>query len=689
MTDSFETKFSILADAQINDKVPALKKHMLGFQVVASEDDNSKAVGVLAYNIGKRLVYVPIFWLNGKVKGGDVMYIKEDDRFLPLGEVWVNFINSGKSFSVGESDRATEDQRGSASRVSTMDFNWLYSKRAGETGLVDPKDVIRMSAQSSCPEISLAKHLSMFTKEAADALAKTIVKNADFANSLFRYYTPNELFNIIGGRLKTAADTNNKSKKLVFYTDKYSKQASALSLAEKQELIRDGIVAQDFRKEASVLYKVRSANNKYATPGVSGRYKVLTASFDLVPRTVILLPKDSGCNCFSCRSRNAVKSRMALVIDVENKTYARVPADIIMAIKDDSKDEAEKSNDIRAGVEVTQDVLRGMAARIDKDITAYSGNDSKAVFYSPTSQVGLFGDLNINAFGTITFRLDDCDNPRSVVITNTNGKMGFATATTIFLPQNSKVINLSDYKRSWDGENTYNVKMGLIAPFSPESVGLEGIKVASDGIRYSISSRHTNKDSLSYIDAFKTLVASEGLRAKQAKDLLSDVKDEAKDTHRYHQIDCVIKYAEDAFDRPDEYGNDHTYTREIFSTPGLTNREISAINDAAKKGIKEVLDTKILAELAKSAYPLDRTSDSLPIFLKAIDHLGRLLFMFYWHNDAFAERYGKQNLNQIEESLRDNLQSLGDLVIYLKEKTVSADEALETDKGDDLTKDLI
>lgn len=687
MTDSFETKFSILADAQINDKVPALKKHMLGFQVVASEDDNSKAVGVLAYNIGKRLVYVPIFWLNGKVKGGDVMYLKEEDRFLPLGEIWVNFINSGKSFSVGESDKPTEDQTGAASRVSTMDLNWLYSKRAGETGFIDPKDVIKMSAQISCPEISLAKHLSMFTKDAADALAKTVVKSADFANSLFRYYTPNELFNIIGGRLKTAADNSNKKKKVVFYTDKYSKSAADLTLSEKQELVKDGIVAQDFRKEASVLYKVRNANNKYATPDVSGRYDVLTATFELVPRTIILLPKDSGCRCFSCRTRNAVQPRMALVIDTENKTYAKVPSDIIMAVKKDIKDEAQQANDIRAGVAVTQSVLRDLAVKIDDPSIGYK--ERKAVFYSPTSQIGLFGDLDINAFGTITFKLDGCDNPRSAIITNNNGKMGFATETTIFLPQNSKVINLSDYKRSWDGEDTYSVKMGLIAPFSPESVGLEGIKVASDGIRYSITSTRTSKDSLSYVDAVKTLVMNEGLRVKQAKDILSDVKEEASNTHRYHNIDCVIKYAEDAFDRPDEYGNDHTYTKEVFSTPGLSNREITAITQAANKGVKEVLDTKILAELAKSAYPLDRTVDSLPVFMKAIDKLGRLLFLFYWHNDAFAERYGKQNLNQIEDSLKDNLQSLGDLVIYLKEKTVTADETLEMDQGDDLSKDLI
>ena len=158
---------------------------------------------------------------------------------------------------------------------------------------------------------------------------------------------------------------------------------------------------------------------------------------------------------------------------------------------------------------------------------------------------------------------------------------------------------------------------------------------------------------------------------------------------RFIVKDCVIKYAEDIFTPEEGYGNDHTITREVFATPGLSNREIKSISDASKTGVKEILDTKILSELAKNAYPLDKTSDYLPSFINSLDRLGRLLFMFYWHNDAFVERYGKQNLDQIEDSLKDNLQSLGDLVIYLKEKTITAEQALDADQGDDLSKDLI
>ena len=689
MTDSFETKFSILADAQINEKIPAMKKHMIGFQVVASEENNSKAIGVLAYNIGKRLVYVPIFWLNGRVKGGDMMYLKNEDRFLPLGEIWVNFVNSGRTFSIGESDRSTDDQKGAASRVSTLDLSWLYSKRAGEVSLINPEDVVRMSALTECPPVSLAKHLSVFSKEAAEALAKTITSSPDFANALFRHYTPQELFDIIGGRLKTASENNSRPQAVTFYTDKYSKAASELSLQEKQELISDGIVARDNRTETSQLFSVRKGNTKYSSPDVSGKYEVLTASYDLVPRTIVLLPKDTTCQCFSCRNRFAKPGRQGLIIDADTKTFVKRDVSDVMAIKVEAKSADNNPANVALGVPVTVDALRECAINIlERPINSYGVGS--VVFYSPTDREGISGDILISASGSLLFRVAGCDGKdRKIILTETNGKMGLLTNSSIFLPSNTKMIKLDSYKNDYDSAESYTVGFGLTAPFSPAAVGLNSIKVASDGIRYSISSERSSEPSLNYIDAVKRLVAVEGVSSKQAKELLLDAKSLASNTNRLHTIECIIKYAADIMDSEEGYGNDHTITKEVFSTPGLSNRDIAAITEASKKGVKEVLDTKVLAELAKSSYPIDRTTNFLPSFMNSIDKLCRLLFMFYWHNEAFSDRYGKQNLEQIEESLKDNLQSLGDLVIYLKEKSVTSDDALGFDQENDLSKDLL
>jgi hypothetical protein len=56
--------------------------------------------------------------------------------------------------------------------------------------------------------------------------------------------------------------------------------------------------------------------------------------------------------------------------------------------------------------------------------------------------------------------------------------------------------------------------------------------------------------------------------------------------------------------------------------------------------------------------------------MKAVDKLGRLLFMFYWHQEEFADRYGKADLPELEDSIRNAFETLGDVVLFLKEKTI-------------------
>jgi hypothetical protein len=59
-----------------------------------------------------------------------------------------------------------------------------------------------------------------------------------------------------------------------------------------------------------------------------------------------------------------------------------------------------------------------------------------------------------------------------------------------------------------------------------------------------------------------------------------------------------------------------------------------------------------------------------------MDRVGRLLLLFYWHQDEFEERYGKDDLQKLEDTLREVFQSQGDLILFLKEKTgYSPDES--------------
>ena len=66
-----------------------------------------------------------------------------------------------------------------------------------------------------------------------------------------------------------------------------------------------------------------------------------------------------------------------------------------------------------------------------------------------------------------------------------------------------------------------------------------------------------------------------------------------------------------------------------------------------------------------------RSGDRLVVV--ALDRLGRILFIFYWKNEDFAERYGEEDLAEMEDMLRGVFKSYGDLVLKLKEKSVTDD----------------
>ena len=75
-----------------------------------------------------------------------------------------------------------------------------------------------------------------------------------------------------------------------------------------------------------------------------------------------------------------------------------------------------------------------------------------------------------------------------------------------------------------------------------------------------------------------------------------------------------------------------------FAGP-LDDGALKRIVEASKTDAKELFDTQLMTELAKSAYSVDKAKDYLPIIARALDRICRTLVMFYWHNEDFEEKY--------------------------------------------------
>src|SRR6185369_2181582 len=90
----FEQAFSNLAHAYIKDKAPSLLDYEVGFQLIDRNQDNTKAIGVCGFKVGNQWLLAPTFFLKGDLKGHELMYVKNDDMFVPMKENWLNdFLN--------------------------------------------------------------------------------------------------------------------------------------------------------------------------------------------------------------------------------------------------------------------------------------------------------------------------------------------------------------------------------------------------------------------------------------------------------------------------------------------------------------------------------------------------------------------------------------------------------------------
>jgi hypothetical protein len=97
----FEQAFSNLAHAYLQDKAPGLLEHEIGFQLLDRNAENTKAVGIFAFKIGSLWLYAPMFFLNGDLKGHELLYLKNQDMFVPMKENWINYLINRKPSVLG------------------------------------------------------------------------------------------------------------------------------------------------------------------------------------------------------------------------------------------------------------------------------------------------------------------------------------------------------------------------------------------------------------------------------------------------------------------------------------------------------------------------------------------------------------------------------------------------------------
>lgn len=266
-----------------------------------------------------------------------------------------------------------------------------------------------------------------------------------------------------------------------------------------------------------------------------------------------------------------------------------------------------------------------------------------------------------------------------------------------------------------------------------QSDGIERIKVASDGTEYyvAVDGAKRRHGPMSYKSAAVDLVTRFGMRPRRAFSVLSKAASEGS-TMLLVRVPSLMKKAQDslvnvAMPPPQEQiPTIDPYTGiPVYQTPyvDITQGQFTGVpalppeggmtrginvggemernmggaeagdghdefregalpideearrlaEEAAAAGQRHVFDQAAIGGLAK-VYDTANVVDSyIPDFMDTIDRLGRILFLFYWKHEDFNQRYGSDDVVQMEDSLRNVFKNLGELTLHLKEKAVHKD----------------
>lgn len=108
----FEQSFASLAYSYIADRAPALMPYLVGFQLLEKSPDNRKAAGIFGFLVDGEWLDIPVFFIEGSIKGHGLLYLRNKNQFVPAKENWINYLIGRKPSILGRMEPKTQSQLG-------------------------------------------------------------------------------------------------------------------------------------------------------------------------------------------------------------------------------------------------------------------------------------------------------------------------------------------------------------------------------------------------------------------------------------------------------------------------------------------------------------------------------------------------------------------------------------------------
>jgi len=718
MADAFEQAFSDLAYSFLQEKAIKLVDHLVGFEVVEKDDSGSRGLGMFAFKVGDEYFYAPVFFLNSEIKPLDILYLKNSDLFIPLDEDWVNYLLKKDPLILGEA-ADQKMQRFDEPQLSMFSHPPITGKHV--TAAL--REVLGKKTYKTL------EYLHQAPNHIKTAFLKKCRYDKDYVQEAVRAFGFENIKKATRLHAEKRAADDTKSVEVVTIDDS-PKAINNLSPEDRRKVYRERVVVRDSRPadQTTKLYN-KQYQDKLQNPQKSGVYSVLDEDGSLVEALIVLTPQDQTVNgskkavVVEIESRKFVTALPSeiwvkdnFVIDDMDGLFKTLKAVDRKSGKIDKQYMflgSARDGEVKGSVPFSIDrLVKDTDGILNYTVSPKDGWEEPFGNNYPSCNRGEVSPRNTYFDQSKHMRSElsnegvswkVCLSPLEKISDGhlhlVSGELVVPTDYRLIPLEDARVDVFSDAPVPVDGapdSTRREFKLGRPGAVAQHLMDLNigKLRVRTDGSEYFVSYNDMTEKPMSKESAVRVLVLKYGLTGNDSDGLLK-----AADTVPNKDVLVLAKLAQmPSFSIPDPtigadtgyvpkglqffseqlQGGGQTYPQapmigegeNMYTPPDEAPPELDmqAAMSAAGGGQQTVFDHASLGALVRSTDIGEAINRYLPDMEKALDRVGRLLFLFWWNYDQFSELFGITRMSEIEDQLRDVFSSFGDLILELKKK---------------------
>lgn len=669
---AIEATMAALAHSQTTQSLPSLASSIQGFQLIHSNEDESKAIGVVVLLLGDTCVYVPAIYRSGKIYNMDIMYVPEMQQWLPAQDNWITYLRSNKPDLVGMMHEKKDSKGGKSPGAVQLDIPFMHIVKAASAEnkpklpllLKHASEEMTKALSEPVTEVGIPSSMATLVKadpKTAAAFINAIAEYPSVSNSFVQFYSDDDLIEL-AGKIRMHADEDSKKRKSfkgakagdVKLLTMASSESKELPTDSKVKLLRNGAVVVDNRGLIPTKVFKTKNNSDWGTANTTGMYELLQSDGNTLT---------------------------ALVLQISNNQFCVIPMDDFNS---------------RKGVMVDQAPLgqafpfEGLSIPKTMDLTtAFAGEDEEYFDYT----------IAFDNFGNVA-RLGSCRGALIIngnqdvanVIVRLNGSGTYAKMTgkrsddnhydnakitkieqlpagakirirkdTLYVPEDCHFV-----KASFNRDNALDLAdFGDLQEAVIRKEDMTKVKLNSTNSGIVITD-DTGKVTapLGKKAAEFDLVKRFGVTPDSAEMMVKEASKESEGQVRFLlKIAASTNYAININEEPMEEDTEESVD---LGNQTLPEDDRRALEIAGNSGIKEVMDVTVLKLLANDRSSVRQVQEFIPKLFSAMDAVARLLFMVR-AGDAMAEAYGETRVSDMEKQFSLLVESIGDAIICLRQ----------------------